>query len=74
MMITHSNVKALDSRQKKNREPVLDLFIHLITKDILNTKPLKISDNLTKQEREPLNNPTECNDVVITPADKGKPL
>ena len=38
----------------KNREPALELFIHLITKDILNTKPLKIADNLTKQEREAL--------------------
>ena len=32
----------------KNREPTLDLFTHLITKDILNTQPLKIGDNLTK--------------------------
>ena len=56
----------------KNREPALDLFIHLITKDILNTKPLKIADNLTKQEREALENLTERNDIVIKPADKGK--
>ena len=56
----------------KNREPALDLFIHLITKDILNTKPLKIADNLTKQEREALKNLTERNDIVIKPSDKGK--
>ena len=53
----------------KNREPALDLFIHLITKDILNTKPLKIADNLTNQEREALKNLTERNDIVIKPAD-----
>ena len=56
----------------KNREPALDLFIHLITKDILTTKPLKIADNLTKQEPEALKNLTERNDIVIKPADKGK--
>ena len=58
----------------KNREPTLDLFIHLITKDILNTKPLKIADNLTKQEREALKNLTERNDIVIKPEDKGKAI
>ena len=56
----------------KNREPALDLCIHLITKDILNTKPLKTADKLTKQEREALKNLTERNDIVIKPADKGK--
>ena len=56
----------------KNKEPALDLFIHLITKDILNTKPLKIADNLTKQEPEALKNLTERNNIVIKPADKGK--
>ena len=56
----------------KNREPALDLFIHLITKDILHTKPLKIADNLIKQEREALKNLTERNDIVIKPTDKGR--
>ena len=56
----------------KNREPALDLFVHLITKDMLNTKPLKVVDNLTKQKREALKNLTERNDIVIKPADKGK--
>ena len=36
-----------------------------------NLKPLKIADNLTKQEREALKNLTERNDIVIKPADKG---
>ena len=58
----------------KNREPALDIFKHLITKDILNSKPLKIADNLTKQEREALKNLTERNDIVIKPADKGKAI
>ena len=52
----------MDSR--KNRE--------LTSKDILNTKPLKIADSLTKQEREALKNLTERNDKVIKPTDKGK--
>ena len=56
----------------KYREPALDLFIHLITKYILNTKSSKVADNLTKQEREALKNLTERNDIVIKPADKGK--
>ena len=56
----------------KYREPALDLFIHLITKYILNIKSSKIADNLTKQEREALKNLTERNDIVIKPADKGK--
>ena len=50
----------------------LEIFIHPITKDILNTKPFKIAGNLTKQEREALKNLTERNDIVINPADKGK--
>ena len=34
-----------------------------MTKDILNAKPLKIADNLTKQERVALKNPTERNNM-----------
>ena len=56
----------------RSREPALDLFILLITKDILNTKPLKIADNLTKQERKALKNLMERKDMVIKPADKRK--
>ena len=56
----------------KNREPALDLFIHLITKDILNAKSLKIADNPTKQEQEALKDLTERNSIVIKPIDKGK--
>ena len=38
----------------KDRDLELELFIPLLKSDILNTKPSKIADNLSKHEREAL--------------------
>ena len=56
----------------KDRDLRLELFIQLLKSDILNTKPSKIADNLSKHEREALQNLITCTDIVIKPADKGK--
>ena len=56
----------------KDRDLGLELFIQLLKSDILNTKPSKIADNLSKHEREALQKLIAHADIVIKPADKGK--
>ena len=56
----------------KDRDIGLELFIQLLKSDILNTKPSKIADNLSKHEREPFQKLIAHTDIVIKPADKGK--
>ena len=56
----------------KDRDLGLELFIQLLKSDILNTKPSKIADNLSKHEREALQKLIAHTDIVIKPAHKGK--
>ena len=56
----------------KDRDLGLELFIQLLKGDILNTKPSKIADNLSKHEREALQKLIAGTDIVIKPADEGK--
>ena len=56
----------------KDRDLGLELFIQLLKSDILNTKPSKIADNLSKHEREALQKLIARTDIIIKPADKGK--
>ena len=46
--------------------------MHLLKNDILNSKPSKIADNISKSEREALQTLINRTDIVIKPADKGK--
>ena len=56
----------------KDRDLGLELFIQLLKSDILNTKPSKIADNLSKHEREALQKLIARTDIIIKPPDKGK--
>ena len=56
----------------KDRDLGLELFIQLLKNDILNSKPSKIADNISKSEREALQTLINHTDIVIKPADKGK--
>ena len=56
----------------KDRDLGLELFIQLLKSDILNTKPSKNADNLSKHEREALQKLIARTDIVIKPADKRK--
>ena len=56
----------------KDRDLGLELFIQLLKSDILNTKPSKIADNLSKHKREALQKLIARTDIIIKPADKGK--
>ena len=58
----------MDSKEKQ--KPATDVFIHLMTKDILNTKPLKIDQAGTRSSQ----NLTKQNNIIIEPADKGKAI
>ena len=64
--------KKNSSTPNKDRDLGLELFIQLLKSDILNTKPSKIADNLSKHEREALQKLISRTDIVIKPADKGK--
>ena len=56
----------------KDRDLGLELFMQLLKNDILNSKPSKIADNISKSEREALQTLINHTDIVIKPADKGK--
>ena len=73
MMIIYSNVEAL-GLPTKNIEPALKIFMHAAhhQRHIPNANPLRILDNITKQEREALKNLIDLTDVIIMPTDKGK--
>ena len=55
-----------------NKDRDLGLFIQLLRNDILNSKPSKIADNISKSEREALQTLINRTDIVTKPADKGK--
>ena len=44
-----------------NREPVLDIYIDSVERDIMSAKPTRIRDNLTKRERQALKKTTSTN-------------
>ena len=54
-----------------NRDPVLDLYIDTIERDIMTAKPTGIRDNLTRRERQALKKLKHGTNFVIKPADKG---
>ena len=54
-----------------NREPVLDIYIDSVERDIMSAKPTRIRDNLTKRERQALKKLRQQTDILIKPADKG---
>ena len=54
-----------------NREPVLDVYIDSVERDIMTAKPTRIRDNLTRRERQSLKKLRQRTDIVIKPADKG---
>ena len=56
----------------KDRDLGLELFIQLLKNNILNSKPTKIADNISKSEREALQTLINRTDIVIKPADKRK--
>ena len=56
----------------KDRDLGLELFVQLLKNDILNSKPSKIAENISKSEREALQTLINRTDIVIKPADKGK--
>ena len=56
----------------KDRDLGLELFIQLLKNYILNSKPSKIADNISKSEREALQTLINGTDIVIKPDDKGK--
>ena len=41
-----------------NREPVLDIYIDSVERDIMTAKPTRIRDNLTRRERQSLKKKT----------------
>ena len=52
-------------------DPALDSYIDKVEQDINNIQPTKITDNLTNDERNTLNQLTKRTDIIIKPADKG---
>ncbi|XP_078371355.1 uncharacterized protein LOC144655007 [Oculina patagonica] len=58
-------------RPPSNRDPVLEIYIDTIERDIMTAKPTKIRDNLTRRERQALKKLQHRTDIVIKPADKG---
>ena len=54
-----------------NREPVLDIYIDSVERDIMTAKPTRIRDNLTRRERQSLKKLRQRTHIVIKPADKG---
>ncbi|KAJ1091293.1 hypothetical protein NDU88_004420 [Pleurodeles waltl] len=53
------------------RNPVLDTYILSINKLIKESKPKRIFDNITREERQALYHLQQRTDVIIKPADKG---
>ena len=49
-----------------NREPLLDIYIDSVERDIMTANPTRVHDNLTRRERQ-----SQRADIVIKPADKG---
>ena len=56
---------------KRGLDPALDSYIDKVEQDINNIQPTKITDNLTNDERNTLNQLTKRTDIIIKPADKG---
>ena len=54
-----------------NLDPSLDSHIDNVEDDINNIQPIRISDNLTKDERTALKTLSKRTDIIIKPADKG---
>ena len=53
------------------REPVLDIYVDTIERDIMTAKPTRIRDNLTRKERQSLRKLQRRTYIIIKPADKG---
>ena len=53
------------------RDASLDAFSNTIEEQIVNARPTKIRDNLTKRERRALKRLIRREDIIIKPADKG---
>ena len=53
------------------RDASLDAFSNTIEEQIVNSRPTKIRDNLTKRERRALKRLIRREDIIIKPADKG---
>ncbi len=68
---THEYKKPSNWTPARNLDPALDYYINSIERDIKDIQPTKVSDNLTKNERDALSRLAKRSDIVIKPADKG---